>query len=601
MKGSYLFLLTLSLYMGVARSQAADTLRNELRVVEHVQGQTLVLEGNTTLRITGDSTALSGATIHINSPDAYVFLSRIGPEKIKADLSQYFLFSGETMKLFSAKEAVEAQNAGLPDPTSNALVRQYYTFGTAITAYRDQDNQPALIGWSDYEATEGETSFRLGFHRGEDARLLNGKWMRAFTLKRGYMAVLARATRTSKPVGQANSQEEGPIPFWEISYSRVFGAIEGELHMELEDQLADQVTFIMVQPWSWASKKGLCTSNQRTAEMQGDWYYNWGLGNDFEDVPAYAPMTWGRGRIARNDLWDQFTGMGPVYAGSLNHLMAFNEPDHPGQADMEVAEAVGGWPRFLETGARLLSPSVTEGGHNQWLPAFYDDCKDLGYRVDAIGVHWYDWGNWSSNQNPNADPEGVFRRFKNYLASRHAQYGMPLWITEFNANKNRYQWVHREFLKKALPYLDSLPYVERYAFFEPNGDRADFFDSVQTNQLTPVGIVYQQHASVPAIGDSVYYGHNNLPDGTFTRTPTGNATGVWEPPFPSFEMYPNPAWDRLMLPKLPHSTQISIADLQGKIIRKHILVHQHIPVDSLSPGAYLLIVEGYPPQLFLKR
>ncbi|MFK7920636.1 MAG: glycosyl hydrolase, partial [Bacteroidia bacterium] len=338
-----------------------------------------------------------------------------------------------------------------------------------------------------------------GYHRGGHASLQDGNKLRALTLKRGYMATLAVAKQTAKVVGETNDYDTGKVPFWGILHSKVFVAVEQDLSLELDDDLAGKVNFISVQPWRWVSKKGNCTHNQQVSEMQGDWSYNWGLGAEIERQPEYSPMMFGKGRIARNDLWEVFTDMGDGYRGSLTHLMGFNEPDHKAQSNMTVADAIAGWPRFLETGARLVSPSVTQGGHKHWLASFYQECNDSAYRVDAMGIHWYDWGGWRKDQDPNADPVAIFERFKVYLAARHREYQRPLWITEFNANKNRNHWVHEEFLKRALPYLDSLPYVERYAFFEPFGGLADFFDP--DGRLTPVGKVYRNHQSVPSIKD----------------------------------------------------------------------------------------------------
>lgn len=476
-----------------------ETLVNEQLETKSIAGKVMILEGDSGLRITGGPEALAGAIIHLNSPDAYVFLTHISPRQVREGLRHHFQFEGEAMRLFDAKIArLEAVHT-TDEVSSNAMLRQYYTFGTAVNPYRHHEHPAALLAWSDQEETKGKTNFGLGYHRGGHASLQDGNKLRAFTLKRGYMATLAVAKRTNKQVGEANSYDAGKVPFWEISHSKVFVAVEENLSVMLADDLAGKVNFISVQPWRWVSKKGNCTHNQQVSEMQGDWSYNWGLGSDIEQQPEYSPMMFGKGRIARNDLWEVFTGMGDNYRASLTHLMGFNEPDHKGQSNMTVADAIAAWPRFLETGARLVSPSVTQGGHRHWLTNFHQQCNDSAYRVDAMGIHWYDWGAWRKGQDPDADPVAIFERFKRYLETRYQAYQRPLWITEFNANKNRNHWVHEAFLKLALPYLDSLPYVERYAYFEPFGGKGDFFDA--DGRLTPVGKVYRNHQSVPSVRD----------------------------------------------------------------------------------------------------
>jgi len=47
-----------------------------------------------------------------------------------------------------------------------------------------------------------------------------------------------------------------------------------------------------------------------------------------------------------------------------------------------------------------------------------------------------------------------------------------------------------------LPYLETIGYVERYSYFQPNGGNGDFFDN--GNQLTSTGQIYNEHVSTPA-------------------------------------------------------------------------------------------------------
>jgi hypothetical protein len=88
--------------------------------------------------------------------------------------------------------------------------------------------------------------------------------------------------------------------------------------------------------------------------------------------------------------------------------------------------------------------------------------------------------------------EVIFGRFKNYLQQVYNEYKLPIWITEFNANPNRPNSTQAAFLQLALPYLESLDYVERYAYFQPNPtnasvpvDPANYFDA--PGNLTNIG------------------------------------------------------------------------------------------------------------------
>jgi hypothetical protein len=143
----------------------------------------------------------------------------------------------------------------------------------------------------------------------------------------------------------------------------------------------------------------------------------------------------------------------------------------------------------------------------------------------VIGVHWYDWGGSSNpSATPNEDPQVVFNRFKTYLTTVHNLYGLPIWITEFNANPYRSTAVQLGFMELALPYLETLDYVERYNWFQPNPtplDPNDNVTNVGTGEfyttrppgatiLTTVGTTYRNQVSTPSIPELTVDAKNNL-------------------------------------------------------------------------------------------
>lgn len=142
-----------------------------------------------------------------------------------------------------------------------------------------------------------------------------------------------------------------------------------------------------------------------------------------------------------------------------------------------------------------------------------------------IGVHWYDWGGCSNpSTTPDADATQVFNRFKAYLTSIHNLYGLPIWITEFNANPYRSTATQLAFMKLALPYLETLDYVERYNWFQPNPtplDPNDNTNNVGTGEfyttrpsgsaiLTEVGVTYRDQVSTQSIPEATVNANNNL-------------------------------------------------------------------------------------------
>ncbi|WP_158547364.1 glycosyl hydrolase [Rhodovulum sp. 12E13] len=144
----------------------------------------------------------------------------------------------------------------------------------------------------------------------------------------------------------------------------------------------------------------------------------------------------------------------------VDTILGFNEPDHVDQSDMTVDEALALWPELMTTGARLGSPSPTQYevlGEDSWLGRFMEGADAAGYRVDFIAVHYY-----SDN--------GDVAAFETFLEEVHAQYGLPIWVTEwaladwFDLDK----FTHADnarFFREGAEMMDGLDFVERHAWF----------------------------------------------------------------------------------------------------------------------------------------
>ena len=152
-------------------------------------------------------------------------------------------------------------------------------------------------------------------------------------------------------------------------------------------------------------------------------------------------------------------------------LLGFNEPDHEGQARMSVKEALELWPQLEGTGMRLGSSACAGGADlsNGWFSEFMKGAKAKGFRIDFICVHRY--------QNNFSDPAAATQNLKRFLEDVYALYHQPLWLTEFamtdwKCPASRKQQI--AFMKQAIPMLQALPFVERYAWFamppNPDGD-----------------------------------------------------------------------------------------------------------------------------------
>ena len=329
----------------------------------------------------------------------------------------------------------------------------------------------------------------------------------SFVLRKGYMVTFAiESDGTGK--------------------SKNYIASEDDLVINaLPRAIRNSISFIRVLPWNWISKKGRTDVG---TDLNTTWRYKWNNTESSSIDAEFAPMSWGGGGA------DDAGDIG-LYVGKYNstHVMAFNEADNcNGQSGVYgnpklciVDEAVRLYKNLMKTGMRLVSPNCTEGAATGWLKEFHTKATAQDIRIDVIGVHWYDWGGSSNpSATPNEDPQVVFNRFKTYLTTVHNLYGLPIWITEFNANPYRSNAVQLGFMELALPYLETLDYVERYNWFQPNPtplDPNDNATNVGTGEfyttrpsgasiLTTVGTTYRNQVSTPSIPELTLDAKNNL-------------------------------------------------------------------------------------------
>ena len=311
----------------------------------------------------------------------------------------------------------------------------------------------------------------------------------------------------------------------------------------LPEELDNAVSFIRVVPWRSSNKKGTGGDLSDEPSVDASWYYRWS--RDIGEGQAlgereYVPMSWGAGG-ARDEALPDYLAMDQV-----THILGFNESDNcfdqSGQYGdpklCNVPTAVDFYKNLQRVGLRLGSPATREEGAqntNGWLNQFMTQAEAADIRIDFVALHWYDWES-QPKANPVVPASQIFRRFKRYLSNAYHRHRRPLWITEFNANINRATDIQNEFLQLALPYLESIGYVERYAYFQPLTGTGDFFEN---GQLTSTGEIYRDQVStlsytpnkMPSIWESQDVGNVGLPGttihagGTFTVCGSGSGIG----------------------------------------------------------------------------
>jgi hypothetical protein len=226
-----------------------------------------------------------------------------------------------------------------------------------------------------------------------------------------------------------------------------------------------------------SSKRGLCYVDAGLTTGFSDavtWAYNWdqtpyaGLDTALE----YVPMLWGSGHVST---W--LASAKAAIASGADSLMSFNEPDLDTQSDLTVAQSAALYQQYMQPfacQARLGAPAVTNGAAPlglTYLQNFMTACS--GCQIDFIPIHYY--------APPNATD------FQVHVQNAYTTGGnRPVWVTEFGttgaSDAQTEAW-----LQEVLPWLDSQPYVERYAYFYAG---ANSLINSGSNGLSPIGQVY---------------------------------------------------------------------------------------------------------------
>ena len=439
-------------------------------------GGTLILNENSYVHLSGNTPLLEDIQVYINSNMSWLRLNNVTPTLAYDNyLSQFFVFNDYS------------------EYPTNIRFDNYYDNGVVVRA-QNLEATPLTI-YSNENLNGYEASIVIDqIYSGASIPTQMNDNIRSFYLKRGHMLTLA-------------VNEDG------TGKSNVYIASEEDLEIHtLPNSLVEGISFVRVIPWNWVSKKGTAGD---IVGMDNTWFYKWS-NNGLSDMQRECPpMSWGFG--GANDDGD-ISLYRSIYKST--HVLGFNEPDdcngQSGQynnlCDVNVALSI--YENLMKTGLRLVSPACRQGAAFEWLNTFNQQAIQNDIRIDVIALHWYDWGGNPQN-SPNVSPSAILDRFSTYLNEVYNLYGLPIWITEFNGNKYRSTEVNRQFMELAIPYLESLNFVERYAWFEPQNvtipedpGNAEFYDDAMN--LTDIGLFYKNHQSTPSIPVTYYVGPNNL-------------------------------------------------------------------------------------------
>jgi Glycosyl hydrolase catalytic core len=250
--------------------------------------------------------------------------------------------------------------------------------------------------------------------------------------------------------------------------SASFLAIDSAVKVNLPTRLRNNVSFIRYIKINNPDKKGTCAINSTEVQLTASsWYYGWSINRQSFTNQQFVPMTWGKGTAT--DANAKYL----VERSDVDHLLSFNEPDGVDQSNIPVDTALVRYRVMIKSGLRLLSPVTTQGeafGAGKWLTDFMAISRNQKMRMDGIAIHWYDWGSENNNQaNDSLTVSRIMTRFKAYIQSIRNNYpNLPIWVTEYNANRNRLSAsLHMLFMKESTEWMNTVPYIERYSYFFP--------------------------------------------------------------------------------------------------------------------------------------
>jgi hypothetical protein len=312
------------------------------------------------------------------------------------------------------------------------------------------------------------------------------------------------------------------------------------------------------------SKKGVAFSlsyesswQERFDKLNPSWHYswNWEYRSGYPNSVEFVPMIWGR-QSATQEKMDYLNNLESM--GVIENVLAFNEPDLEGQANLTVDEAVDLWP-LLETLNGPISSPVTSAPLNDWMRNFMNKAIDENLRIDFVAIHIYH-KNTPSN-------------FLALVEEVYETYGKPIWITEFavrdnNASEstpNKYSeaYVH-SFMNEVLNALEQLEYVKRYSWFDPSSNnskypRLETADLIsENNQLTTLGDFYANYS---------------------LSLQNNNTSNIY--------LSPSPASNTIKINENKEELKVTVYDVNGQVQLKKKIIDK-LDVTPLTNGVYFL-------------
>lgn len=180
-----------------------------------------------------------------------------------------------------------------------------------------------------------------------------------------------------------------------------------------------------------------------------EWYWHWqdGPNHNFNGKLEWVPCFWGPKYWSK---WEQRKA--EMKKDKPKHLLSFNEPEIPGQANMDPKYAAKLHMQEIQPwankGVKVSSPQMVY--KMDWLETFMKECNKRGCTVDFIALHWY---------GTTRD----IKAFKSWISSVHKKFNKPIWVTEYGvtAASGSSQASIKKFHMDATAWMAKVGYVER--------------------------------------------------------------------------------------------------------------------------------------------
>lgn len=208
-------------------------------------------------------------------------------------------------------------------------------------------------------------------------------------------------------------------------------------------------------------KKGVAFNGAQacsTLEPHTDssWWYSWGLSTGFSgkwnfcdadaqvvhpadaaraDGMEFVPMFWNSVPDPNSLDADTIANM-----QAASHVMGFNEPELPAQANLSPSDAAAMWADVVDIAGQynlnIVGPCMTKDGFS-WYDEWLSECNALypgvGCHHDVVCIHMYQNPHPCDTSKPwECIGDETGNHAKNYLNRWYNDYGnKPIWVTEY--------------------------------------------------------------------------------------------------------------------------------------------------------------------------